>query len=163
MKISTLKRDRIVDTVGWVLATWFGAGCAPKAPGTVGSFFSLPLILVGMVFGLRTFLAMVLILFIVGWWATHIVLRSQNATDPGFVVIDETVGQMMTFALVINSPIAWYIPILGFALFRFFDIIKVWPASFFDKFIHNAFGVMMDDVMAGIYAGLVLYGLTFLF
>jgi len=162
MKISTLKRKNIVESIAWVLATWFGSGCSPKAPGTVGSFFSLPLILIGLKWGAYPFMCVAALLFLVGWWATQVVLKSQKDTDPGFVVIDETVGQMLTFALIINMSASWYVPFLGFALFRFFDIVKLWPASFFDKFVHNAFGVMMDDVIAGMYAALVLCGIVFL-
>jgi len=163
MKVSVLKRKNPFESIAWILATWFGSGCSPKAPGTVGSFFSLPLMWIGLKYGTNLFVCMAIILFFVGCWATGVVLKSQKDTDPGFVVIDETVGQMLTFALVINMPMSWYVPLLGFALFRFFDIVKLWPASFFDKFVHNAFGVMMDDVIAGIYAALVLCGILFLF
>ena len=162
MKINSLKRRTFSETIGWVIATWFGSGCAPKAPGTVGSFCSLPLLLVGLLGGQQTLLITVGILFLVGWWATAVVLRTQTAQDPGFVVIDETVGQTLTFLLVVGQPMNWIIPVAGFLLFRFFDIIKLWPASFFDKQVHSAFGVMMDDVIAGLYAALILYGLTFI-
>ena len=162
MRIIALKRQSVLESIAWILATWFGSGCSPKAPGTVGSFFSLPLILIGILGGSSLFICVAFILFFVGWWATDVVLKTQKDTDPGFVVIDETVGQMLTFALIVNAPMHWYVPVLGFALFRFFDIVKIWPASFFDKIVHNAFGVMADDVVAGIYAALVLYGVLFL-
>ena len=151
MKINSLKRRTFSETIGWVIATWFGSGCAPKAPGTVGSFCSLPLLLVGLLGGQQTLLITVGILFLVGWWATAVVLRTQTAQDPGFVVIDETVGQTLTFLLVVGQPMNWIIPVAGFLLFRFFD-----------KQVHSAFGVMMDDVIAGLYAALILYGLTFI-
>lgn len=163
MKFSTLKRRNIPETIAWVLATWFGSGCSPKAPGTVGSFCSLPLVLVGYFYGGMTLVELALVLFLIGWWATSVVLRSQQSLDPGFVVIDETIGQTLAFALITPESLSWPIVTAGFLLFRFFDIIKLWPASYFDKFVHNAFGVMMDDVIAGLYAAIVLYGLTFLF
>jgi phosphatidylglycerophosphatase A len=100
-------------------------------------------------------------LFLIGWWATNVILVSQKKNDPGFVVIDETVGQTLTFVLVASLGFSWYTLICGFALFRFFDIVKIWPASYFDKSVHNAFGVLMDDVIAGIYAAIVLYGIMF--
>jgi len=162
MKFSTLKRRTLSETIGWVLATWFGSGCAPKAPGTVGSFCSLPLVAIGLLGGQSTLLITAGILFVVGWWATAVVLHTQSKHDPGFIVIDETVGQTLTFALVIGQPVSLTILLAGFLLFRFFDIVKLWPASYFDKHVCNAFGVMMDDVMAGMYAALILYGFTFI-
>ena len=89
------------------------------------------------------------------------ILRTQSSSDPGFVVIDETVGQTLTFIFVAGMDFSWVMVLLGFALFRFFDIVKIWPASYFDSSVHNAFGVMMDDVIAGLYAGIVLYGIMF--
>ena len=161
MKLKELKRKNIKETLAWLLATWWGSGCSPKAPGTVGSFCSLPIVLIGIFWGTEALLFVSVLLFLMGWWATGEVLKSQGAKDPGFVVIDETVGQTLTFVLVLQMGWSWYVPTLGFILFRFFDIVKLWPASYFDKSVHNAFGVMMDDVIAGGYAAVVLYGLTF--
>lgn len=147
-----------------LIATWFKSGLSPKAPGTVGSLATLPLawILISL-YGTIGVLVGAVLVFIVGLKATRIVLKSEKGnTDPGFVVIDEVVGQLLSFALVAHLPQNIYIYVLGFAFFRFFDIIKVWPASYFDKKVHTAFGVMMDDVVAGIYAAILL-GLTYLF
>ncbi len=160
MKLSQLKRRTPSETIAWLLATWWGSGCASKAPGTIGSLCSLPLILLASCGGVSVFFSVIVVLFLLGWWATHIVLKTQNRQDPGFVVIDETIGQSVTFLLVAATPISWCTVVCGFVLFRFFDIVKIWPASFFDKSVHNAFGVMMDDVVAGVYASVVLYGLT---
>lgn len=150
-----------METIGWILATWFGSGLSPKAPGTVGSFCSLPLVLFGIYGGLNTFLGVVLVLFFIGLWATNIVLKTQQEHDPGFIVIDETVGQSLTFLLALPLGFGIWGILLGFLLFRFFDIVKLWPASFFDGRVRNAFGVMMDDVIAGLYAAVVLYGILF--
>ena len=162
MKLSMLMRSSRRETIAWILATWFGSGCAPKAPGTVGSFCSLPLVLIGIWAGPFALLTAVVALFLIGWWSVRVVLKTQACQDPGFVVIDETVGQSLTFVLVASSSIPWYILVCGFILFRFFDIVKFWPASFFDRSVHGAFGVMMDDVIAGLYAAAVLYGISFL-
>jgi len=161
MKFSALGQKTFGDTLAWILATWFGSGCSPKAPGTVGSLCSLPLVLFGIYGGVGTLLGVVCILFLIGCWATAIVLKSQKSQDPGFVVIDETVGQSLTFLLAIPFGLTGWSILFGFLLFRFFDIVKIWPASFFDSRVHNAFGVMMDDVIAGIYAAIVLYGIMF--
>ena len=161
MKFSELKRKSIKETIAWFLATWWGSGCASKAPGTVGSLCSLPLVLIGIFWGTELMSCVIALLFLLGWWAVGEVLKTQGAKDPGFVVIDETVGQLLSFVLVFQVSWTWYTPILGFVLFRFFDIVKLWPASYFDRSVHNAFGVMMDDVIAGIYAAIILYGSTF--
>lgn len=148
--------------VAYLIATWFKSGLSPKAPGTIGSLCTLPLawILISL-YGTIGLLFAALLLFIIGHKATKIVLKQEKGkTDPGFIVIDEVVGQLLSFVFVASLPQNIYIYALGFAFFRFFDIIKVWPASYFDQKIHTAFGVMMDDVVAGLYAALLL-GLTY--
>lgn len=160
MKLKTLSRETKTETAAWMIATWFGSGCSPKAPGTVGSLCALPLLIFAL-FGLKFFFCLIAVLFALGIWATDIVLKTQSKQDPGFVVIDEVVGQLLTFSLIIAAPFSWYHVIIGFALFRFFDIIKLWPASYFDEHVHNAFGVITDDVMAGIYGAILLYIITF--
>lgn len=149
---------KIQKSIAYFIATWLGTGRFPKAPGTVGSLCSLPL-----AWGLATYggtcgiLIGSLFIFLIGWWATHIVLKDKkNGSDPGFVVIDETVGQALTFVFIAHLPISIWLYIFGFAFFRFFDILKPWPVSYFDKKVHSAFGVMTDDVCAGLYAGLLL-------
>ena len=161
MKSLFLKNGSLTETIAWLFATWFGSGLSPKAPGTVGSFCALPMVLFGIYGGQSGLLGVVISLFFIGIWATHIVLKTQKEQDPGFVVIDEVVGQSLTFLLALSFGLTGWSLILGFLLFRFFDIIKLWPASFFDGRIHNAFGVMMDDVVAGLYASIVLYGIMF--
>ena len=161
MNIKELKRKTILETLCWVVATWFGAGCSPKAPGTVGSLFALPMVAVGIMGGMSWLVCGAGVLFLLGWGATYVVLKSQKEQDPGFVVIDEVVGQMLTFLWVLPRAAEWPLLVAGFALFRLFDIIKLWPASYFDKYVHNAFGVMADDVVAGLYAAIALYGLSF--
>ena len=151
---------KMQEKLAWIMATWFGSGLSPKAPGTVGSLCSVPLAFIGFYFGTTAFFFTICALFLIGWWATRIVLRTQKQSDPGFVVIDETIGQSLTFALVVGGPCSLTVLITGFLLFRLFDITKVWPASFFDRRVHTALGVMMDDVIAGLYAGVILYGLT---
>ena len=145
-------------SVAYFLATWFKSGLSPKAPGTVGSLCSLPLAwFLATYGGTRGIVLGTIAIFLVGWWATHIVLQDKaNGTDPGFVVIDETAGQILSFVFIAYLPINVYFYILGFALFRFFDILKPWPVSYFDKKVHSAFGVMTDDICAGLYAGGVL-------
>lgn len=142
-------------SIAYLIATWFKSGLSPKAPGTVGSVCSLPLAWILTTYGGTWGIILgATVVFFIGWWATHIVLQDKsNGDDPGFVVIDETVGQVLSFVFVAHSPLNIYFYILGFAFFRFFDILKPWPVSYFDKKVHSAFGVMADDVCAGLYAG----------
>lgn len=140
-----------------VIATWFFSGKSPFAPGTIGSLCTLPLIYLIYPYGINAILFSALVCFIIGWFATRVILKTQENPDPGFVVIDEVVGQTLTFfAMPFLFAFSWKMLIAGFILFRFFDIVKIWPASYFDKHVHSAFGVMMDDVVAGVYAGCVL-------
>ncbi len=160
-KLTFLKNESFKTKVAYFIATGLGSGLSPKAPGTAGSFCALLPIWAAAQFGVWGIAILSVFFFFTGWYATHIVLKTQPNPDPGYVVIDEFVGQSISFLLVAYLVMPWYYYLIGFALFRLFDITKIWPVSYFDKKVHNAFGVMMDDVMAGIYAALILYGLHF--
>ena len=148
-----------------LLATWFYAGLLRPAPGTWGSLAALPFaVLLHAVGGFLALGVATVIVFFVGWWATTEVTRGQTDHDPGMVVIDEVVGQWIT--LMPLSYVLWShgsaVTILpwpglvgGFFLFRLFDILKPWPVSWADR-KSTPFGVMFDDVLAGIMAAIVL-------
>lgn len=153
-----------------IIATYFGLGLSKYAPGTVGSLGTLPLAYLLIYLG--GFYALILcafLLFFIGTHATAIVIKESNNSDPSKVVIDETVGQLLTFSLIallspdlllgINS---WIYYLCGFALFRFFDIKKMGPVKYADTKINNAYGVMLDDVFAGIFAATVLLLILFI-
>ncbi len=147
--------------IAFWLATFFGFGRSKIAPGTVGSLMTLPL-----AFGLAYYLGLwgiiggVVVSFVVGVFATKEVLKV-TPHDPGFVVIDEVAGQLLTFAPIAcflqGRTDAWLVYLIGFVLFRIFDILKPQPARWADKKVLNAWGVMLDDVIAGTYAMLILY------
>ena len=140
-----------------VIALFFYSGKCPVAPGTSGSFFTLFLVMVVYPFGFKGILIASIISYVLGLWATkEVLLRSENK-DPSYVVIDETAGQLVTFLTVAHLPFSWINLVLGFALFRLFAITKLPPCSYFDQKVHNAFGVMTDDVFAGLYAGICLF------
>lgn len=150
------------NKLAWLIATFFYSGKSKIAPGTVGSFCSLPLVLLLYPLGWSALWVGTVFVYLVGLWATYNVLKSSENKDPGFVVIDETAGQVMTFLFVAAfAPFSWMNLFLGFALFRLFDIVKIWPCSFFDKKIVGAFGVMSDDVFAGFYAAISLLLINF--
>lgn len=145
------------DFLYHLIATFFFSGKSPKAPGTMGSLATLPLVALVYPLGTPTLLIATVLSYLIGIWAVQKILATSTNKDPGFVVIDETAGQLTTFLFI--APVASLSIInliLGFALFRLFDIVKIWPCSYFDKKVVGAFGVMTDDIFAGIYAGTVL-------
>lgn len=146
-----------------LIATWFGSGLAAKAPGTFGSTGTIPLaIILAYFLGFYGIVSVAVLLFFIGVWATKEVTKNSDEKDPSEVVIDETVGVLVTFSFVtpyLNQTMHnWWIYLVGFILFRFFDIVKFGPVKYFDK-MKNAWGVMLDDVVAGTLAGLSLYGI----
>lgn len=136
-------------------ATWFGAGLLPKAPGTWGSLAALPFAwALASMGGTSVLAAATIVCFALGWWASAVYVRRTGVDDPGEVVIDEVAGIWLT---LVFSPPDLLSYGLGFVLFRIFDIWKPWPVSWADRDIGGGLGVMLDDVLAGIYA---LAGLT---
>jgi phosphatidylglycerophosphatase A len=135
------------------LATAGYTGYAPIAPGTVGSAVGLVVYL--LVWWTRSPLvetALIVGLFFIGAWAGTIAERYFGGIDPGPVVIDEVLGMLMTLAFI---PVTVTGAIVGFFLFRLFDVIKPFPAGRLEA-LHGGFGVMADDAMAAIYANITL-------
>ncbi len=137
-----------------VLSTWFGAGLSPKAPGTVGSVASLvlwaPLVLLDTAWWLRLIVAAVV--FGVGVVASEAMVKARGE-DPQLVVIDEVAGMGVTLLFV---GAGWPQLLLGLLCFRLFDIWKPWPVRVADDKVGGGFGVMLDDILAGIYALILL-------
>lgn len=134
----------------FILGTWFGSGKAPVASGTFGSFAALPFAWGIMLWGGWPFLiAAAAAVYFIGVWSAGIVMRETGIEDPGLIVIDEVVGQWLALLTAPLDPVCY---LISFFLFRFFDILKPWPACWADSKLHNATGVMLDDVFAGIYA-----------
>jgi phosphatidylglycerophosphatase A len=138
-----------------LLATWFGAGFLPVAPGSWGSLTALPcaalLVWLG---GPVLVLATGIVLFVLGIWAADAYMETVQVHDPSAIVIDEVVGQWVTLALLPLDPLVYA---LGFVLFRVLDVLKPWPANFVDRAVTGGFGVMLDDVIAGAYAAGALW------
>lgn len=137
-----------------LIATWFGAGLLPGAPGTWGSLAALPfgwaLQLAGGPVALAAGAALV---FALGTWATGRLIGGSLGSDPGLVVVDEVVGQWLVLLVVPLDP---FLYAAAFLVFRLFDILKPWPVSWADRAVKGAFGVMLDDVLAGIYGAALL-------
>ena len=151
--------------LAFFISTLFYCGYFPKAPGTFGSVVSVPIIFfICYYFGFFGLLLTILISFFVALLAVKKVLM-YTKHDPSFVVIDEFIGQAVTFLLiadVLKNSKGIILYIVGFILFRIFDITKPFPVSYADKKIKNAFGVILDDIFAGIYAAIILYCFKYL-
>ena len=136
-----------------LLATVGYCGYSPVAPGTVGSAAGLIVyLLVWWTRSPSVEIGLIVVTFAVGTWAATHAERYFGGIDPGPVVIDEVLGMLITLAFI---PVGWSGAVVGFVLFRVFDVIKPYPANRLEKF-HGGFGIMADDAMAGIYANLAL-------
>jgi len=146
--------------ISFLLSTLFGTGYCPKAPGTAGSFVSLPIIfLVCFKFGFMGLLILIIIAYIIAFFSIKEVLK-YTKHDPGFVVIDEFIGQAVSFLFIANylknNTENLWLYIAGFLLFRFFDVTKPFPVGYIDKKFLTANGVILDDVFAGIYSAVFM-------
>lgn len=140
------------------IATGFYSGYLPKAPGTWGSLVGVLLVFLLHALSLQIYLSVVAGLFIVGSFVAGEAEKILDNRDPGVVVIDEIVGMLITMIAVPVTPLTMA---LGFILFRVFDIAKPFPVNFFDQHFHGGLGIMLDDVVAGIYS-LIIMQLIFL-
>ena len=158
-----------------LITTFFYVGLLPKAPGTWGSLAALPFaVILHALGGFPALLLATVIVFFIGWWATIAETRGKENHDPGEIVIDEVAGQWVTLLPASflfarhDLPLIWPALVAGFIFFRLFDIFKPWPVSWADRKT-TAFGVMFDDILAGILAAIastllaiVFHGLTVL-
>ncbi len=138
-----------------LIATWFGSGLLPKAPGTWGSLAALPFAWV-ILFVAPSALALVaasFLLLFVGVWASALHSDTLGTHDAGEIVVDEVVGQWIVLAVAPISPLGWA---AAFVLFRIFDVIKPWPINWIDKRVTGGWGIMLDDVVAGIFGALAI-------
>ena len=136
-----------------LLALGFGSGLAPKAPGTFGTLAAIPLFY--LISGLEWpfYLAITVLAAIVGVWICDESANRLQVHDHPAIVWDEIVGYLVTMFMV---PVTFEWISIGFILFRFFDILKPWPISWFDKKMQGGLGIMMDDVVAGIFAAVII-------
>jgi phosphatidylglycerophosphatase A len=139
-------------------ATVGGVGWAPIAPGTAGSAVGVVLYLLTREWPTSWQLALLLAITVVGTWAATETAKHLGREDPGQVVIDEVAGQLVTCVL---TGVSVGGAVVGFFVFRAFDIVKPWPARQLES-LHGGIGIMADDLMAGLYANLVLQVLVYL-
>ncbi|WP_420208604.1 phosphatidylglycerophosphatase A [Candidatus Electronema sp. JC] len=148
-----------MDKVFLFIATGFGSGWLPKAPGTWGSLAGVLLWLGLHQLAPASYAAALAVLFVLGTAAAGAAEKILDQGDPGAVVIDEIVGQLIALAFAPAYPLALA---AGFALFRFFDILKPFPVGWLDRHIHGGLGIMLDDMAAGACACLCLHAVLWL-
>ena len=135
------------------VAYGFGSGLSPVAPGTAGSVVGVVLAVACLSLPIYWAIGIVVVVTAVGVLVSDRVARELDQKDPGGIVIDEIAGQMITLLI---APAHWPWWLLGFFWFRFFDVLKPWPASWCDRELPGGWGVMMDDIVAGIYGLIAL-------
>ena len=135
------------------IAFGFGSGTLPKAPGTWGSLLALGFVPLWQLLPAWGYGLMLVVTTLFGCWLCGKVARDLGVHDHGGIVWDELVGVWITLWLV---PAGWQWLLLGFVLFRLFDIVKPWPIRWIDRHVHGGLGIMLDDVLAGVFAWLSL-------
>lgn len=157
----------VINSISYWIATYFKVGLWPKMPGTWGSLMALPLgALIYFIFGLKGLMIATFIAFILGTIASYFVLYSTLDPDPSFIVIDEVAGQWLVLWAAGNDIRFW---VLGFVLFRVFDILKPYPIKDIEVYFADgtqaskATGIMVDDIVAGLYAIICLWILKLMF
>jgi phosphatidylglycerophosphatase A len=135
-------------------ASWFGTGFSPLASGTVGTLAAIPLYLLMSRLSLSVYVIVLAVFTLCSCWISGRAEEVFGEKDSSKIVIDEVAGYLIT---MVAAPVSWKTVSLGFLLFRFFDITKIPPARFFDRNLKNGYGVVLDDVVAGIYSCISLH------
>jgi len=134
------------------IALGAGTGLSPRAPGTVGTLLGIPLLLV-MPASLPAYLLVLVVLFALGVYVCGACAKDIGVHDHGGIVWDEVVGYLVTMIMVPRT-LGWIVA--GFLLFRLFDIVKPWPIRVIDRQVHGGLGIMADDVLAAVFAAVLL-------
>ncbi|GHE80499.1 phosphatidylglycerophosphatase A family protein [Thalassotalea profundi] len=128
------------------LALGFGSGLSPKAPGTFGTLIAIPLFYFMAELSVNVYAFIVFLMAVSGVYICGKAAKDMGVHDHPAIVWDEIVGYLITMFMI---PWTWHSVLLGFVLFRIFDIFKPWPISYLDKNCHGGFGIMIDDIAAG--------------
>ena len=149
----SFRKAGFFEKLALCLSLWFGAGLMPKVPGTFGTLAAVPIALVMNDLGVFYQILFLMIFIPMAVWSSGLSQRLLGRNDPPEVVIDEVAGLLLTIFLL---PTSWITLSLGFILFRLFDILKPFPIRRLEKGIKGGTGIVLDDILAGIYANLCL-------
>lgn len=152
--------SRVWQDPAYFIAFGFGSGLMPMAPGTWGTLAAIPVYLIISSLSPVLYLFVVFVLFLAGVWVSNIVTNDLGVQDYSGIVWDEVIGYLLT---MFCAPFGVIWMIIGFLLFRVFDIFKPTPICLVDKHIKGGIGVMLDDVVAAIPAFLILQTLAWIF
>jgi len=164
-RTSSIKKERLTasDRVAYAIATGLGAGFAPIAPGTVGALEGVAIYLaihalhLGQASSLFVLAIINVVLFGAGVWASSRTCEITGLEDPRSIVVDEVSGQLITLTpLALLPSFSIRAVVIGFLLFRLFDIFKPYPIRKLER-LHGGLGVMADDALAGVYAAVALW------
>ena len=145
----------------YIIAFGFGSVAAPFAPGTFGTLATIPLLLIAnYFFSANGFLIFTIVFSLFAIWITNKISREINIHDHPGMCIDEFVGFFFT---MLYLPTTLFNIVVGFALFRFFDIVKPWPIRYLDKNIHGGVGMILDDIVAGLFSCAILHLINYYF
>lgn len=158
MSTREIKEKTFSDHVVIFMATGGYSGYSPFAPGTVGTVAAVPVYLLFTMTGHLLYLLLFAVLLPLSFRVSGRAEKIFGAKDSGMIVIDEIAGYLVTMFMI---PVGWPYVVAGFFLFRFFDIFKIFPARSMEK-IGGGVGVVMDDIVAGVYANLSLWLLIYL-
>ncbi len=150
---SNLTSKQILTDPVLFMAFGFGSGLATKAPGTVGTLAAIPVYVLLIQSNLFAYSFATILVILSGIWICGSAAEKLGEHDFSGIVWDEIAGFLVTMWMV---PFSWQAVVTGFILFRVFDIFKPWPINWIDKKVHNGLGIMLDDLLAGLFAGLIL-------
>jgi phosphatidylglycerophosphatase A len=153
-KTDKVEASRVFKDPVLFLAFGFGSGLVPRAPGTAGTAAAIPLYLWFSQYPLTIYLALVFLVSITGVWICQKASARLGAHDHPGIVWDEFAGFLVT---MIPASASWIWVVAGFVLFRVFDIWKPWPISWADRELKGGLGIMLDDLLAGGVAAVILF------
>jgi phosphatidylglycerophosphatase A len=154
-----IKERGLLDRIALISSIWFGAGLLPGMPGTFGTVAAIPLYVAGSLLGPQYQFSILLVIAIGAIWSSHWSQRILGSDDPPVIVVDEVAGFLLTTAFI---PFTWPALAGGFFLFRFFDILKPPPIKTIEKKLKGGVGIVIDDLLAGVYAHISLRLLLFM-
>jgi phosphatidylglycerophosphatase A len=137
-----------------LLAFGFGSGLLPKAPGTYGTLVGIPIYLLLQPLSLVLYILFVLLAFVAGVWICQRASDDLGVHDHSGIVWDEIVGYLVG---MLFAPPGWVWIVVGFLFFRLFDILKPWPILWIDQRVKGGLGIMLDDLLAGLFTAAVIY------